>query len=1030
MKNQLNINVGASTAFHSHHLLLWFIGALDIPVLKASLDELIRRHEMPELIFTELNGQPISERQHFPVHLTLVNHEINRHIQAEAALDDSPHVQAKLISLKEDKQVLLLTFHRVSDREETDVLAHELLALYRVFSEGQPPAELLFQVENAALERERLLSYWKRQLADVPTLHFPTDKPSPPVPSFRIESQSFSLSSTVTEGLKILSKQQSVTLFMTLAAAFQVLLHRYSGQDDIVICAQTAADSHLELENLSGFFVNILVLRTDLSGNPSFRELLAQVRDITLEAHANQNVPFKKLAELLNPKRDPLFQVMLVFQDTPQLNEITPEFLQLDSEAVKFDLTLKLSETQHGMMGAVEYATDLFETTTIERLIGHFQTLLKGITTHPEAHLSTLPMLTEPERQQLLIEWNDTAIEFSGTEFIHHLFEEQVERTPHAVAVVYLNQQLTYGELNARANQLAHYLGHIGVEPEVLVGISLERCIDQVIAWLAVLKAGGAYVPLDPSYPKDMLIFMLEDSAPLALLTNSQHQALYADMPNCPRLVDLSAKLPVWAIAPDTNPDHKSVGLKPENLAYVIYTSGSTGKPKGVEILHQGLQNLLPWYIREATQLSCDDTVLVVSSMAFDATQKVVYGPLLTGARLVLASEPFDPQAIVKLALKERASMITITPSGFYALIDAGANGELSTLRKVFLGGEPMQPSKLLELPEPRPEFVNCYGPTECTVIATSFRLPSDLKQYLNRPVPIGSPIWNVRIYILDNHRQPVPIGVAGEIYIGGVAVGRGYLNRPELTAERFVPDPFVAKANARMYRTGDLARWLADGSIEFLSRNDLQVKIRGFRIELGDIEAALLQCPQIREVTVDVYEISPTDKRLVAYLIPQSDAVPTLSELRDFLKSKLPEYMVPSFFMFLDALPLTPNGKLDRNALPEPDMNRQVLDTDFIAPSSPVEKLLAEIWSKVLNINRIGTHDNFFELGGQSLLATQVLIRVGEQLSMDIPLTALFEKPTIAELAKLIENTGARVSNVSKPITPQLRRAYKMSAT
>jgi amino acid adenylation domain-containing protein len=1030
MKNQFNINVAASTDFHSHHLLLWFIGALDIPVLKASLDELIRRHEMPELIFTELKGQPISERQPFPVHLTLVNHEINRHIQAEAALDDSPHVQAKLISLKEDKQVLLLTFHQVSDREKTDVFAHELLALYRLFSEGQPPAELLFQVEDAALERERLLSYWKRQLADVPTLHFPTDKPSPPVPSFRIESQSFSLSSTVTEGLKTLSKQQSVTLFMTLAAAFQVLLHRYSGQDDIVICAQTAADSHLELENLSGFFVNILVLRTDLSGNPNFRELLAQVRDITLEAHANQNVPFKKLAELLNPKRDPLFQVMLVFQDTPQLNEITPEFLQLDSEAVKFDLTLKLSETQYGMEGAVEYATDLFEASTIERLIGHFQTLLKGITTHPEAHLSTLPMLTEPERQQLLIEWNDTAIEFSGTKFIHHLFEEQVERTPHAVAVVYLNQQLTYGELNARANQLAHYLRHIGVEPEVLVGISLERCIDQVIAWLAVLKAGGAYVPLDPSYPKDMLTFMLEDSAPLALLTNSQHQALYADMPNCPRLVDLSAKLPAWAIAPDTNPDHKSVGLKPENLAYVIYTSGSTGKPKGAQIVHQGLQNLLPWYIREATQLSCDDAVLVVSSMAFDATQKVVYGPLLTGARLVLASEPFDPQAIVKLALKERASMITITPSGFYALIDAAANGELSTLRKVFLGGEPMQPSKLLELPEPRPEFVNCYGPTECTVIATSFRLPSDLKQYLNRPVPIGRPIWNVRIYILDNHRQPVPIGVAGEIYIGGVAVGRGYLNRPELTAERFVPDPFVAKANARMYRTGDLARWLADGSIEFLSRNDLQVKIRGFRIELGDIEAALLQCPQIREVTVDVYEVSPTDKRLVAYLIPQSDAVPTLSELRDFLKSKLPEYMVPSFFVFLDALPLTPNGKLDRSALPEPDMNRQVLDTDFIAPCSPAEKLLAEIWGKVLNVNRIGTHDNFFELGGQSLLATQVLIRVGEQLSMDIPLTALFEKPTIAELAKLIENTGARVSNVSKPITPQLRRAYKMSAT
>lgn len=1032
MENQFN-NIATSAAFHSHHLLLWFIGALDISVLKVSLNELIRRHEIPELTFTELSGLPISELQPFPVHLTMADRpefEINRHIQAEAALDDSPHVQAKLIGLNEERQVLLLTFHPVSDKEKTDVFARELLTLYRVFSEGQPPPRPLFQVEDAASERQRLQSFWKKQLADAPALYLPTDKPRPQIPSLRMERQSFTLSTSVVDGLKTLSNQEGATLFMTMTAAFQVLLHRYSSQDDIVICTPTAADRYLKTENLIGFFVNILALRTNLSGNPSFRELLAQVREVTLEAYANPNMPFKKLAELLNLKRDPLFQVMLVFQDTPQLNEIASEFLQLDSEAVKFDLTLKLSETRHGMEGAVEYATDLFEASTIERLIGHFQTLLKSVITHPEAHLSKLPMLTEPERQQLLVEWNGTPIELTGAKFIHHLFEEQVERTPHAVAVVYLNRQLTYGELNARANQLAHYLRRIGVEPEVLVGISLERCIDQVIAWFAVLKAGGAYVPLDPSYPKEMLAFMLEDSAPLALLTNGRHQALYADMQNCPRLVDLSAKFPVWAITPDTDPDHKSVGLKPENLAYVIYTSGSTGKPKGAEILHQGLQNLLPWYIKEATQLTCDDSVLVVSSMAFDATQKVVYGPLLTGARLVLASEPFDPQAIVKLALKEHISMITITPSGFYALIDAGNNGELGTLRKVFLGGEPMQPSKLLELPEPRPEFINCYGPTECTIIATSFGLPPDLEQYRNRPVPIGRPIWNARIYILDTHQQPVPIGVAGEIYIGGAAVGRGYLNRPELTAKRFINDPFVLEDRARLYKTGDLARWLADGTIEFLFRNDLQVKIRGFRIELGDIETSLLQHPQIREVAVDVYGISSTDKRLVAYLIPQSDAVPTLSELRDFLKSKLPEHMVPSFFVFLDALPLTSNGKLDRKALPEPDMNRQVLDMEFIAPCTPVEKLLAEIWGKVLKVNRVGTHDNFFELGGQSLLATQVLIRVGEQLSMDIPLNALFEKPTIAELAKLIENTGARISSVSKPITSQPRTAYKMGTT
>jgi amino acid adenylation domain-containing protein len=1030
MEKQFNTNVDTPTAFHAHHLLLWFIGALDIPLLKVSFDELIHRHELPELTFTELDD--LSTETHFfsgqSTTADRPEYEINRPIQTEAALGNSPHVQANLICLNENKRVLLLTFH--TNNDGTDAFAHELLLLYREFSEGQPPLGLVRQVEHTALEREHLQSYWQQQLADAPALHLPTDKPRPQVPSFRKARQSFLLPPSITGGLKTLSQQENATLFMTMTAAFQTLLHRYSSQNDLVICTPTVVDSLLKTGNLLGFFVNILALRCNLSGNPSFRELLAQVRDVTLEAYAHPDMPFNKLAEMLNLQRDPLFQVMLVFKNKPQLNQIILEFLQLDSEAVKFDLTLILSETQHGIEGEIVYATDLFEPANITRLIGHFQTLIEGITTQPEAHISELPLLTETEHRQLLVDWNDTAMELTGAKFIHHLFEEQVERTPDAVAVVYLNQQLTYRELNARANQLAHYLRHIGVEPERLVAISLERSIDQVIGWLGVLKAGGAYLPLDPYYPKDMLTFMLEDSAPLALLTNSRHQALYADMPSCPRLVDLSAKFPAWAIAPDTNPDHNSVGLKSENLAYVIYTSGSTGTPKGAQIVHQGLQNLLPWYIREATQLSAEDTVLVVSSMAFDATQKIIYGPLLTGARLVLASEPFDPQAIVKLAQKERISMITLTPSGFYGLIDASTNGELSTLQRVFLGGEPMHPAKLLELPEPRPAFFNCYGPTECTAIATFFRLPPDLEQYRNRPVPIGKPLWNVRIYILDAHQQPVPIGVAGEIHIGGMAVGRGYLNRPELTAERFVPDPFATTANARMYKTGDLARWLADGTIEFLSRNDLQVKIRGFRIELGDIEASLLQHSQLREIAVDVYEISPTDKRLVAYLVLQSDTAPALSELRDFLKSKLPEYMIPSFFMFLDELPLTPNGKLDRKALPEPDMSRQVLDTDFIVPSTPVEQLLAEIWSNVLKVNRVGIHDNFFELGGQSLLATQVLIRVGEQLSVDIPLNALFEKPTIADLAKLIENTRAKTSTVAKSITPQLRKAYKMGTT
>lgn len=864
------------------------------------------------------------------------------------------------------------------------------------------------------------LNYWNSRLVNAPTLELPTDRPRPAVPSFRRETQKFSLSPGLVEGLKALSRLEGVTLFMTLMSAFQILLHRYSGQDDIVI-GTSIDQSCLKSEGLDGFFGNLLVLRTDLSGNPRFRDLLAQAREVVLGAYANQNIPFEKLVEALNLQHDrsrnPLFQVMFILQNLPDekapLNKITPDFRRGDTETAQLDLTLELSETPHGLTGEVKYAADLFEASTIDRLIGHFQTLLGDIVVHPEAQLFEFSLLTEPERRQLLVEWNNTSIELpDDTDFIHQLFEEQVRRTPQAVAVVYKNQQLTYGELNARANQLAHYLRHIGVGPEVLVGICLERSIDQVIGWLAILKAGGAYVPLDPCYPKELLAFMLEDSAPVALLTNGQYQTPFSDMSRCPHSIDLSTQCPVWAIFPDTNPDHKRVGLKSENLAYVIYTSGSTGKPKGVEIVHRGLQNLLPWYIREGTDLTCDDTVLVVTSMAFDVTQKVIYGPLLVGARLVLASEPFDPQAIIKLVLKERISMMTITPSGFYTLIDGSNNGELSSLRRVFLGGEPMQPSKLLEMLEPRPEFFNNYGPTECTMIATCYRMSSDLEQYLNRSVPIGKPIRNVRIYILDTYQQPVPIGIAGEIYIGGVAVGRGYLNRPELTAERFVRDPFVPETDAQMYKTGDLARWLADGTIEFLFRNDLQVKIRGFRIELNDIEATLLQHPQLREVAVDVYESVPGDKRLVAYMVSRGNPTITSAEVRDFLKLKLPEFMIPSAYVFLSGLPLTSNGKLNRKALPLPLAD--AISKECSTPRNEIEHKLIVVWKNLLGVKNIDIHDNFFELGGHSLLAVKMAIEISKQFNFDIPVGTIYQSPTVEELGIIISSDNRQPSRYS----------------
>jgi amino acid adenylation domain-containing protein len=548
------------------------------------------------------------------------------------------------------------------------------------------------------------------------------------------------------------------------------------------------------------------------------------------------------------------------------------------------------------------------------------------------------------------------------------------------------------------------------VGPEVLVGICLERSPAMIIGLLSVLKAGGAYVPFDPAYPKERLAFMLEDSSPLVLLTAHQFKGLFSGLSKCPPIIDLSTQSPAWADEPDTNLDHSSVGLTPENLAYIIYTSGSTGKPKGACVLHRGLQNLLLWYI-ETTRLSCDDAVLLVTSMAFDLSQRIIYGPLLAGSRLILASEPFDPQAIVALIVKESVSFMNLTPSGFNALITASSKGELGKLRRVFLGGEPMQASKLLELPEPRPEFVNNYGPTECTATATFYRVPANLEQYHNRSVPIGKPIANARIYILDTHRQLVPIGVSGEIYIAGVPVGRGYLNQAELTEKCFVRDPFRTETNAKMYKTGDLGRWLADGNIEYIGRNDFQVKIRGFRIELGEIEATLRQHSQLREVVVDVYEPIPDDKRIVAYLVSQGTSVLTPSALRDFLKPMLPEFMIPSAFVFLDALPLTSNGKLEKRVLPKPEQHRLVSDDGFVAPHSLVEQQLVEIWSNVLKIDRIGIHDNFFELGGHSLLVVKMIIEANKRFNVALPLGTIYQYATVEELAKIILSGNQQAS-------------------
>ncbi len=865
--------------------------------------------------------------------------------------------------------------------------------------------------------------YWKSRLANAPTLELPTDKPRPAIQSFRGATEEFSLPADLAAGLKDLSRREGANLFMLLLTAFKVLLYRYSGQNDIVIGTPTAGQSRLELDGLNCFFVNTLVLRTDLSGNPSFCKLLAQVRGVTLEAYVNQDTPFEKLVETLNLQRDlsrnPLFQVMFIVHDLHDdkqpLNENTPEFLQTDTGTTQLDLSLELSETPHGLAGRVKYATDLFEAATIGRLIGHFQTLLEGIVALPEARLSELPLLAQPERRQLLLEWNDTAASFPRDKCIHALFEAQAAATPQAVAVMHRHSRLSYAELNAQANQLAHHLGELGVKPDTLVAISMERSINLMIGLLAILKAGGAYVPLDSAYPEERLAFMLEDSAPVALLTQGQFKSLFADMAKTLPVIDLEADAQLWAHQPDTNPDRHKNGLKPKHLAYVIYTSGSTGQPKGVTMPHEALVNLITWQLGN-TRVAATARTLQYSPISFDVSFQELFSTWCGGGTLVLVDETTrrDPSLLLQYLDRQRIERLFLPFIALEQLARFAVVNEHfpDSLREVITAGE-----QLRITPEVRSLFanlgdcrlVNQYGPSE-THVVTAFPLPDKCTDWEALP-SIGRPVANTQIYILDRYGNPVPIGVTGELYIGGTGVARGYLGRAKLSAERFLPDPFAQEPAARIYKTGDLARWLADGTIEYLGRNDFQVKIRGFRIEIGEIETILRQHPQLREATVGVYEPVPEDKRLVAYLVTQDTTVPSIAELRDFLKPKLPEFMMPSVFMFLDALPITPNGKLDRKALPKPDQNRQVQDTDFIAPRNPVERRLAEIWRAILKIDRVGIHDNFFDLGGHSLLAVDMMVQVNKLFDADLPLAVIYQSPTLEKMGITI-SSGNRQSS------------------
>jgi len=1050
------------TPLHNISRVIRLSGALDAEVLQRTLDAVVARHEALRTIIVTTNGTPmqvVTAASSVPMVVTDLcglaeperDAEARRLVLEETRrpfdLARGPLFRGMLLRLEDGEHLLLLAMHHiVSDGWSMGVLSRELTVFYEAFTTGAParlPDLPIQYADYAVWQRERLqgarlereLAYWREQLQGAPpVIELPTDRPRPPVQSPRGAKQSILLPPGVSRQLRALSQREGVTLFATVLAAFQTLLARHTGQDDIVVGSPIAGRTRTETEGLIGFFVNTLALRTDLSGDPTFRELLRRVREVTLGAYAHPDIPFEQLVEELQPERDmsrtPIFQVALAMQNVPhhklELRGLTLRSEPTDSGTAKFDLTLFVTEQGAGLRAAMEYCTDLFDAGTIVRLLGHFRALLDSVAGDPDRRLSELPLLTEPERHQVLVEWNATTTDYPRDATVGDLFQSQAARTPDAVALIADGGRLTYRELDARANRLAHYLRSRGVGPETRVGICLDRSVDLVVGVLGIVKAGAAYVPLDPSHPPDRLRFLLADAHVAVLLTESRH----------------GGRLPRGCVATTICLDDERAAIAREpagpphgralagNLVYVMYTSGSTGVPKGVAVPHRAVVRLVLGtdYFRGGP----DEVFLQLAPVAFDASTFEIWGALLTGARLVIAPPgTLSLEEIGRVVREQGVSTLWLTAGLFHLMVDRGLD-DLRGLRQLLAGGDVLSVAHvewvLGELPDCR--LLNGYGPTESTTFASCHPVVAgDLLD----SVPIGRPIANTRVYVLDGHMGPVPVGVPGELHLGGLGLARGYLGRPGLTAERFGPDPFGpafgGELGGRLYRTGDRVRWRADGALEFLGRMDDQIKVRGHRVEPGEVEASLREHPAVRAAVVVAREDIPGEKCLVAYLVPEKPA-PGVSELRTFLHQRLPDFMVPSAFVVLEELPLSPSGKVDRRLLPRPVGETPEVAEAFVAPRGPIEELLAGIWATVLRIDRVGVHDNFFELGGHSLLATQVISRILATLGVELPLRAIFEAPTVARLADHVVAAQHTEPSLQAPaLVPVAREAYRATA-
>lgn len=1005
-------------------------GILNVAALEKSFNEIVRRHEILRTRFAVVDGQPVQViapalecRLAIAGLRPLPDAEQAQQVQQLASqeaetpfnLAQGPLLRLKLLQLSQTEHVLLLTMHHiVSDAWSTGVLVRELVALYAAFVAGHPSPlpELPIQYADFAhWQRQQLqgtlskqLAYWQQQLkGELPVLHLPGQRRRSAASS-RGARQARTLPPALTAALRQLGQEQGATLFMTLLAAFKTLLYRYTEETDILVGFAIANRNQAEVEGMIGFFVNTLVLRTDLSGNPSFQELLGRVREVALGAYTHQDLPFEVLVEALQPQRQlertPLFQVMFSLQNAPvpplTLPGLSLESLKTDTNAALVDLSLDLVETAEGLSVSLEYRLNLFPAATITRLLDHFQVLLAGVVSDPGQRLSDLPLMSYTEHLQLLQARALPQIQIPD-QCIHQLFEAQAERSPDAVAVVFGDLQLTYRELNARANQLAHYLQHLGVGPDKLVGLCVERSLEMVVGLFAVLKAGGAYVPLDPSYPQERLTWMLEDAQVTVLLTQRS-------------LASRPAASGIRVVCQDQDRDactqsqaNLLSGVTPADLTYVIYTSGSTGSPKGVLVQQRSLVNFSLAASR-AYAIQRGDTVLQFASISFDAAAEEIFPCLVQGGRLVLRTEELSATRFLHACRRFSLSVLGLPTAYWHQLTLELAAADLvlpSCLRLVIIGGEAARPERLLLWRQiaPHVRLINSYGPTEATVVATISELLAVPATQMEERVPIGHAIANVQTYVLDSHCQPTPVGVPGELHLGGPGVALGYLHRPGLTAEQFIPDPFSPLPGARLYKTGDRVRYREDGQLEFLGRVDRQVKIRGYRIELAEIEFVLQQQATVREAVVIAQE-DPDGSRLVACLVPQAGTTPVIPDLQRHLKTKLPAYMVPTVFVCLDALPLTPSGKVNRQALPTPEASPRLASDP---PRTPAEEMLAEIWEQVLSV-RVGRDDNFFDLGGHSLLAAQVISRVRDHFQIELPLRCLFEAPTVAELAERIE--------------------------